>query len=519
MRDLRRCKPLIGSVVDGKSAEYSFKHALVRDALYQSLLSDARAALHGKIADEIERRSGNRLIEVAEVLAHHYSQTSRAEKAFTYLSMAGSKSLGVYSLEEAATHLTAACFLLDNNPTCASDNQVAEFLVSYAVLLNLNDQVKVAIDVIERYLARINHLGDDARAVIIRFYYLYALIWNGRYRDAVATQRDVSPIADRLGDSRSKAYSLTGGIFASIMFAPKPLDEFERVKREAIKARFRYRRRLYRTLDQDCDRVGRASPRAHDRCARVGSRGDQRWSDVRRPTIHRSWPGRIDLDCTDGRFSYSEALEYSEQSLAVAVISQDRHTASVGKGSALVLLRQTEAGMDLLEEQRRRCLVEGDRYRLVGTDGPTGVCKVLQGNIGAGIRFLEGAILRREKEGYQSTADWYRLFLCEVYLQIIAGNERLPLLGLLKNLPVILKVMVTAPSRIRALIRRVLENPQFHPQGHFVGRAQMTLGLLYKAKKKHALALQHLIEAKRILSPFGQTPMLARLDAALAELG
>ncbi len=70
----------------GKSGEYSFKHALVRDALYQSLLSEPRNTLHAKIAEEIERRSGNRLTEVAEVLAHHYCQTDRADKAFTYLS-------------------------------------------------------------------------------------------------------------------------------------------------------------------------------------------------------------------------------------------------------------------------------------------------------------------------------------------------------------------------------------------------------------------------------------------------
>jgi hypothetical protein len=47
----------------------------------------------------------------------------------------------------------------------------------------------------------------------------------------------------------------------------------------------------------------------------------------------------------------------------------------------------------------------------------------------------------------------------------------------------------------------------------------MTLGLLYKAKKKRALALQHLTDARRILGQFEQTPMLARVDAALAELG
>ena len=79
----------------GKSSDYEFKHALVRDALYQSLLSEARCTLHLKIADEIERRSGNRLIEVAERLAHHYSQTNRSDRAFVYLCMAGRKSLSV----------------------------------------------------------------------------------------------------------------------------------------------------------------------------------------------------------------------------------------------------------------------------------------------------------------------------------------------------------------------------------------------------------------------------------------
>ena len=42
--------------------------------------------------------------------------------------MAGAKSLGVYSLDEASAHFTAALALLDKNPACASDGQVADFL-------------------------------------------------------------------------------------------------------------------------------------------------------------------------------------------------------------------------------------------------------------------------------------------------------------------------------------------------------------------------------------------------------
>jgi len=88
----------------------------------------------------------------------------------------------------------------------------------------------------------------------------------------------------------------------------------------------------------------------------------------------------------------------------------------------------------------------------------------------------------------------------------------------LKNLPILLKVIVTAPSRIRALVALDPDDPQYDPNGFFTGKSEMLLGLLYRTKKKPALAVQHLTEAKRILSQFGQTPILARVETALAEL-
>jgi hypothetical protein len=63
-----------------------------------------------------------------------------------------------------------------------------------------------------------------------------------------------------------------------------------------------------------------------------------------------------------------------------------------------------------------------------------------------------------------------------------------------------------------------LANPHFDPAGHHAGYAKMLLGLLYRAKKKRALAAQHLTEPKRIFSQFGQTPIFARVETALAEL-
>jgi tetratricopeptide (TPR) repeat protein len=217
--------------------------------------------------------------------------------------------------------------------------------------------------------------------------------------------------------------------------------------------------------------------------------------------------------------SWSEALEYSEQALAVAVTPLDRVSAMAGKGCALVLLRRTDEGAALLEELRRRSVADGYLYLLTVIEPFIGLCEVLEGNMSEGIRLIEEAKLRQEKKGNRRLVSWYEGFLSEVYLQIIGGNERVPFTTLLKNLPCLLTVMITASSRIRAFATSGLENPYYDPEGQNIGHWQMVLGLLYKSKKKRALALQHLTEAKRILSQFGQTRMLARVETALAELG
>jgi hypothetical protein len=68
--------------------------------------------LHLRIAKEVERRIGKRLLEVAEALAHHYSEAARPDKAFVYMAMARAKSLRIYSFEEVGRWFDAAFSLL-----------------------------------------------------------------------------------------------------------------------------------------------------------------------------------------------------------------------------------------------------------------------------------------------------------------------------------------------------------------------------------------------------------------------
>ena len=71
------------------------------------------------------------------------------------------------------------------------------------------------IDVLERHFARIDRIGDDLKAVLIRHQYILALIWNTRYREAAAMQQQTLMMANRLGDSRSRAYALAAEIYVA----------------------------------------------------------------------------------------------------------------------------------------------------------------------------------------------------------------------------------------------------------------------------------------------------------------
>ena len=110
------------------------------------------------------------------------------------------------------------------------------------------------------------------------------------------------------------------------------------------------------------------------------------------------------------------------------------------------------------------------------------------------------------------------MFLCEVYLDILSGKGGASLGLLLRNIRSLTWVFMFGATRIVSLIEQVRANPQFDREGHYIGRTEMILGLLFKAKKKKALAARHLTEARRIFSAFGPSPTLSRVETALAEL-
>jgi class 3 adenylate cyclase/predicted ATPase len=98
-------------------ASYLFKHALVQDAAYGTLLREPRRALHRRIAETLEREFAEIAENQPELLALHCTEAGQIEKAADLRGKAGQRSLGRSALFEAAEHLTRALAQMASLPT------------------------------------------------------------------------------------------------------------------------------------------------------------------------------------------------------------------------------------------------------------------------------------------------------------------------------------------------------------------------------------------------------------------
>ena len=91
-------------------ATYLFKHALVQDAAYGTLLREPRRALHARIVETLESQFTEIAENRPELLAHHCTEAGLVEKAAMLWAKAGQRSLARSALMEAVEQFTRALY-------------------------------------------------------------------------------------------------------------------------------------------------------------------------------------------------------------------------------------------------------------------------------------------------------------------------------------------------------------------------------------------------------------------------
>jgi class 3 adenylate cyclase len=501
----------------GRSGEFAFKHALVRDALYNSLLTDARCKLHGKIADEIERRSGNRLTEVAEVLAHHFEQTEYFEKAFTYLALAGKKSLGIYSLEEAETYLERALTIAESSPKCAEDVAFTDMLADLTSLYHLTLLPTRLVSVVDRQMTRLHGLRDLPQTVIVLSNYVVAAMEMSRWHAMSKEAERSLALAERLGDDRSKAYGRANWILARCLLGQSSLEEAERQIEAALAESERVDDAHLQFLvlwacAWDCFQRG-LTDRGREFGREMQERGRRR-NDPRAlaPGLWLiAW-----FDLVDER--YDDMFAHATESLRTAITPQDQEVAELLVAMAITFRGEIAEGVNRLWNVRERCVNAGWTYITSATDMPLGVAMVLQGHMAAGVQFLERLIIHNHELGFIVGRDMSRLLLAEIYIAILEATQRPALSVILRNIPFLVQTKLFGWNKALALVLAARDNVMFSETSHWRARTEANLGFLYAIKRRYAEASDCLKRARPIAAKLQATALLAKIDASIAKL-
>ena len=136
--------------------EYLFRHALVQDAAYGTLLRTDRKRLHHAVGEAVEALYANRLDELAPMLARHFQQSGDEERALAYYVRAGDCALASFANEEAESLLRSALALSCSQP------QRALLLGSLGEALFRQSRLQEAMETWQQGIDTYRQLDDTA---------------------------------------------------------------------------------------------------------------------------------------------------------------------------------------------------------------------------------------------------------------------------------------------------------------------------------------------------------------------
>jgi tetratricopeptide (TPR) repeat protein len=190
---------------EGRSSEggFGFKHALVRDAAYESLLLTRRREWHERIARAIEERLPELAANEPDLLAHHFAQAGLTVLASDYRMRAGDRAISRSAYQEAVAHFSAGQKLAEALPVPAERMQrQLDFLLKLgAALMLVRGPQSTEVEDTYRRASEIGEAITDSTAT---YQAKWGLWYNANIRAKTALTREradeLMALAERSGN-------------------------------------------------------------------------------------------------------------------------------------------------------------------------------------------------------------------------------------------------------------------------------------------------------------------------------
>jgi hypothetical protein len=183
-------------------ARYLFKHALVQDTAYQSLLKRRRQQLHQTIGKVLEEQFPQTVETQLELVAHHYTEAGLIEQAIPYWQRAGEHATQQSASAEAIAHLTKGLELVTALPQ-APERDRQELALQIALGTPLIAAKGWGGQEMARAFARASELCDQVGDTDLVFRALYMqwghMSWRGELRKTLEVSERFVKFAERQG--------------------------------------------------------------------------------------------------------------------------------------------------------------------------------------------------------------------------------------------------------------------------------------------------------------------------------
>ena len=179
-------------------AVYTFKHALVRDAAYASLLKSRRAQLHAAIANALEQQFPEIVQAQPETLAHHLTEAGLIEKAVGYWLQAGKNAALRSANLEAIAHLQRGIELAGRLPAGESKDRSEldlQLVLGPCLIATQGPAASTAVATFARARELCERLGEPPEYLQVMFWLATVSVVRGELPQALEAIADLPSAA------------------------------------------------------------------------------------------------------------------------------------------------------------------------------------------------------------------------------------------------------------------------------------------------------------------------------------
>ena len=191
-------------------AVYTFKHALVQDAAYESLLRARRREIHALILSRLESIHRENISEAVELLAHHAQRGELWDKAVVYLCQAGSKAYARSAGRESRAYYEQALGILESLPENKTTlEQGFEIRLELRPVLNQLGEPRRMLERLREAESLAERLNDNRRQGMVCALVTIAHSQIGELDEALEFGNRALRIAGELGELRLQILATT----------------------------------------------------------------------------------------------------------------------------------------------------------------------------------------------------------------------------------------------------------------------------------------------------------------------